>query len=66
MGVVGLLLQFYRRFFHNVSFWEKVPSASHDDVITQLGHNKASRLDLDDEASRLLCQGSYGEANCIE
>ena len=40
MGVVRLyyLLASYRRVFHNVRFC--VPSASHDDVITRLSHNK--------------------------
>ena len=37
MGVVGILLPFYRCLFHKVSFLEKLPSASHDDVITRLG-----------------------------
>lgn len=35
-----LLLQFYRHVFHNVSFLEKVPSASHGGVITRLGQDK--------------------------
>lgn len=39
-GVVSLLLTFYRRVFHNISFWEKVPSGSHDDVRTWLSHDK--------------------------
>ena len=34
------LLLFHRRVFHNASFWEKVPSASYDDVISRLGHDK--------------------------
>ena len=40
---VGNLLDspnFIGRVLHNVSFWEKVPGASHDDVISKLGHDK--------------------------
>ena len=56
---------FYRHVFHNVSFWEKVPSASHDDVIARLATTLWG-LDLNDEASLLLCRGSYGQTNCVK
>ena len=42
MNHLPTLWGFYDHFtdFRNVSFWGKVPSASHDDVITWLGHDK--------------------------
>lgn len=60
---VKVLLPLYRCVFHYVSFQDKVPSASHEDVLTSLGHDKNGfeawlfvGLDLNDEASRLLCR----------
>lgn len=38
-GVVRLLLPFYRRVSHSVGLWEKVVSASHDDVTSRLGRD---------------------------
>lgn len=57
-GVARLLVPFYRRVFHSVGLWEKVVSASHDDVTSRLGHDtnrlQTRRslwgLDPDDEA----------------
>ena len=68
--VVRLLLPLCRCVFHNFSFW--VPSASYDDVLLLgLAATKTSSrhgalcggLDLDNEASSLICIGSYGQAN---
>ena len=60
--------------FSQCSFWEKVPIASHDDIITGLHHEKTGfkawrslwGLNLDDEARRLLCRGSYGQAKGVK
>ena len=38
--VVRLLLPFTDTSFTALAFWKKVPSASHDNVITGPGHNK--------------------------
>ena len=62
-GFARRLLPYYRLVFNNVSFFEKL------NVITRLGHDKKFALRPGalcggNEASCLLCWGSYSQANC--
>lgn len=55
-GLWGFYWHFYWLVLHNVSIWEKVPCASHDNMITWCGHSVVT--------SKVLRHGIY-KANLI-